>query len=126
MAKELRMSASLPLPADAFEQANLLKKIEPARRVFEEALQKALSGDQALAVEARIVNSVIRGGPKLSVAEAQTATTTTAELIPEPPIPAGTVPLPTPVAVPAQEPEADAAHPPKPEAHARPGHARAA
>ncbi len=124
MAKELRMSASLPLPADAFEQANLLKKIEPARRVFEQALQNALSGEQGLAVEARIVNSVIRGGPKMTVAEALAATTTTAELIPEPPIPAGTVPVPVPV--PAEDPAPGAAAAPKPEAHARPGHARAA
>ena len=59
MARELRMSATIPLPDDAFKQAAILAKIEPARAAFEEALTAANSAGK-VEVEARIVASQVR------------------------------------------------------------------
>ena len=58
MPRELRISAIITVPDDAFEQAQLLGKIEPAKHTFAEALTKAVGF--AVAVDARIVNPTVR------------------------------------------------------------------
>ena len=55
MAKELRMTATVGLPDNAFKQSAILGKIDPAREEFEKALSAAAGGK--VEVEARIVTS---------------------------------------------------------------------
>ena len=62
--KELRISATITVPDDAFEQATLLGKIEPVKHTFAEALTKAVGA--AVLVEARIVAP---SGPRKAKAE---------------------------------------------------------
>ena len=58
MPKELRISATITVPDDAFEQATLLGKIEPAKHTFADALTKAVGS--AVTVDARVVNPSVR------------------------------------------------------------------
>ena len=58
MSKELRISVAINVPDDAFEQAQLLSKINPARITFAEALAKAVC--VPVTVDARIVSPITR------------------------------------------------------------------
>lgn len=58
MPKELRISVTITVPDDAFEQAQLLGKIDPACTTFGDALSTAVGAP--VTVQARIVNPVVR------------------------------------------------------------------
>lgn len=58
MSRELRISAVVIVPDDAFEQATLLSKLNPAKEQFATALTKAVGSP--VVVEARIVNPTVR------------------------------------------------------------------